>query len=159
MEPTPAAINRLSPSHYRALSAYSLGSPRAKIAASWDERLEVGVCPARLTLRQISIGVVDLDAGAMADVLLMSEHRASILFRWLWCSPASLSASPGTPGSIACRRRDAGALPEFAASSYSPHWQFGIRYFVIPFGIAISILGTRELWLRGGALAETGQAA
>ena len=107
---------------------------------------------ARLTLLQVLIGVVDLGFCALAMYLLMPMRAAiSTSFRWRWCSSW----------------RRCSALPAMrpAASAYSTPrcwWrcpQFGreqllatlvvfrILYFLIPFGISISIMGTRELWL------------
>ena len=58
-----------------------------------------------------------------------------------------------------CRRRSSGSIGVFDAAMLVALPEFGreqllatllvfrILYFVIPFGLAISIMGTRELWM------------
>ena len=48
---------------------------------------------------------------------------------------------------MAVTRHTYAATREIRVSTLPPRMVFRILYFVIPFGIAISIMGTRELWL------------
>ncbi len=163
MDQLPAAINRL----------IALGIIAAIVAyfawlSSGENRRELGqngwkvVLPsARLTLVQILIGVVDLgfcvigvvDLGfcAMAMYLLMPAQPGIdfISLAVVFILATLLGFASHAPGSIGVF--DAAvlvALPEFGREQLlATLVAFRILYFVIPFGIAISILGTRELWL------------
>jgi hypothetical protein len=153
MDQLPAAINRL----------IALGIIAAIVAyfawlSSGENRRELGqngwkvVLPsARLTLLQILIGVVDLGFCAMAMYLLMPEQPGIdfISLAVVFILASLLGFASHAPGSIGVF--DAAmlvALPEFGREQLlATLVAFRILYFVIPFGIAISILGTRELWL------------
>src|SRR6476620_934687 len=106
---------------------------------------------ARLTLLQILIGVVDLGFCAMAMYLLMPMQPGIdfISLAVVFILASLLGFASHAPGSIGVF--DAAmlvALPEFGREQLlATLVAFRILYFVIPFGIAISILGTRELWL------------
>jgi uncharacterized membrane protein YbhN (UPF0104 family) len=153
MDQLPAAINRL----------IALGIIAAIVAyfawlSSGENRRELGqngwkvVLPsARLTLLQILIGVVDLGFCAMAMYLLMPAQPGIdfISLAVVFILATLLGFASHAPGSIGVF--DAAmlvALPEFGREQLlATLVAFRILYFVIPFGIAISILGTRELWL------------
>jgi len=153
MDQLPAAINRL----------IALGIIAAIVAyfawlSSGENRRELGqngwkvVLPsARLTLLQILIGVVDLGFCAMAMYLLMPEQPGIdfVSLAVVFILASLLGFASHAPGSIGVF--DAAllvALPEFGREQLlATLVAFRILYFVIPFGIAISILGTRELWL------------
>ena len=123
-----------------------------------DKRRELGqngwkvVLPsARLTLLQILIGVVDLGFCALAMYLLMPAQPDIdfISLAVVFILATLLGFASHAPGSLGVF--DAAmlvALPEFGREQLlATLVVFRILYFVIPFGIAISIMGTRELWL------------
>jgi len=106
---------------------------------------------ARLTLVQVLIGVVDLGFCAMAMYLLI-PMEPSIDFMSLavvFILATLLGFASHAPGSLGVF--DAAmlvALPEFSKEQLlATLLVFRVLYFVIPFAIAISIMGTRELWL------------
>src|SRR3977135_2980831 len=153
MDQLPPAINRL----------IALGGIAAIIAyLVWltlgDNRRELGqngwkvVLPsAQLTLVQILIGVVDLGFCAMAMYLLMPAQPGIdfISLAVVFILATLLGFASHAPGSIGVF--DAAmlvALPEFGREQLLPTLVvFRILYFVIPFGIAVSIMGGREIWL------------
>jgi glycosyltransferase 2 family protein len=153
MDQLPAAINRL----------IALGVIAAIIAyfvwlALDPNRRELGqngwkvVLPsARLTLLQILIGVVDLGFCATAMYLLMPAQPDIdfISLAVVFILATLLGFASHAPGSLGVF--DAAmlvALPEFGREQLlATLVVFRILYFMIPFGIAISAMGTRELWL------------
>src|SRR6478672_4572956 len=153
MDQLPAAINRL----------IALGIIAAIVAyfawlSSGENRRELGqngwkvVLPsARLTLLQILIGVVDLGFCAMAMYLLVPEQPGIdfISLAVVFILATLLGFASHAPGSIGVF--DAAmlvALPEFGREQLlATLLVFRILYFVIPFGLAISIMGARELWM------------
>src|SRR5579871_2421780 len=153
MDQLPAALNRL----------IALGVVGAIIAyfvwlVTGEERRELGqngwmvrLPSAPLTLVQIMIGVVDLGFCAMAMYLLMPA-QPDIDFLSLavvFILATLLGFASHAPGSLGVF--DAAmliALPQFGREQLlATLVVFRILYFMIPFGIAISIMGTRELWL------------
>ena len=153
MDQLPAAVNRL----------IAFGIIAAMVAyfvwlTSGDNRRELGqngwkvVLPsARLTLVQILIGVVDLGFCAMAMYLLMPAQPGIdfISLAVVFILATLLGFASHAPGSIGVF--DAAmlvALPEFGREQLlATLVVFRILYFMIPFSIAISIMGTRELWV------------
>jgi glycosyltransferase 2 family protein len=106
---------------------------------------------ARLTLVQVLIGVVDLGFCALAMYLLIPADP-SVDFMSLavvFILATLLGFASHAPGSLGVF--DAAmlvALPEFGREQLlATLLVFRVLYFVIPFGIAISIMGARELWL------------
>jgi hypothetical protein len=106
---------------------------------------------AKLTLVQILIGVVDLGFCATAMYLLM-PMQPQIDFMSLavvFILATLLGFASHAPGSLGVF--DAAmlvALPQFGREQLlATLLVFRVLYFVIPFTIAISIMGTRELWL------------
>jgi hypothetical protein len=106
---------------------------------------------ARLTLLQVLIGVVDLGFCAMAMYLLMPAQPGIdfISLAVVFILATLLGFASHAPGSLGVF--DAAmlvALPEFGREQLlATLLVFRILYFLIPFGIAISIMGSRELWL------------
>jgi glycosyltransferase 2 family protein len=106
---------------------------------------------ARLTLLQILIGVVDLGFCALAMYLLMPTQPgiSFISLAVVFILATLLGFASHAPGSIGVF--DAAmlvALPEFGREQLlATLVVYRIIYFLIPFGIAISIMGVRELWL------------
>ena len=153
MDQLPAAINRLiALGGIVAICAYlgwlSLGENRRELGQNgW----KVVLPSARLTLLQILIGVVDLGFCATAMYLLMPAQppidfmSLSVVF----ILATLLGFASHAPGSIGVF--DAAmlvALPEFGREQLlATLLVFRVLYFVIPFGLAISIMGWRELWL------------
>ena len=122
------------------------------------ERRELGqngwkvVLPsARLTLLQVLIGVVDLAFCATAMFLLMPEQPGIdfVSLAVVFILATLLGFASHAPGSLGVF--DAAmlvALPEFSKEQLlATLLVFRVLYFVIPFATAISIMGTRELWL------------
>jgi glycosyltransferase 2 family protein len=106
---------------------------------------------ARLTLLQVLIGVVDLGFCALAMYLLMPADPdiSFISLAVVFILATLLGFASHAPGSIGVF--DAAmlvALPEFGREQLlATLVVYRILYFLIPFGIAISIMGARELWL------------
>jgi uncharacterized membrane protein YbhN (UPF0104 family) len=106
---------------------------------------------ARLTLLQILIGVVDLGFCALAMFLLMPSepHIDFVSLAVVFILATLLGFASHAPGSIGVF--DAAmlvALPQFSREQLlATLVVFRILYFLIPFGISISIMGMRELWL------------
>jgi uncharacterized membrane protein YbhN (UPF0104 family) len=153
MDQLPAAINRLiACAGIVAIVSYlgwlTLGENRRELGQNgW----KVVLPSARLTLVQIMIGVVDLGFCALAMYLLVPV-QPGIDFMSLavvFILATLLGFASHAPGSIGVF--DAAmlvALPQFGREQLlATLVVFRVLYFVIPFGIAISIMGTRELWL------------
>src|ERR1700729_2996384 len=106
---------------------------------------------ARLTLLQILIGVVDLGFCATAMYLLMPIQPGidfvSLAVVFILATLLGFAShAPGSIGVFAAAMLV--ALPQFGREQLlATLVVFRILYFMIPFGIAISIMGTRELWL------------
>ncbi len=106
---------------------------------------------ARLTLLQVMIGVVDLGFCALAMYLLMptAPHIDFVSLAVVFILATLLGFASHAPGSLGVF--DAAmlvALPQFSKEQLlATLVVFRILYFLIPFGISISIMGTRELWL------------
>ena len=123
-----------------------------------EDRRELGqngwkvVLPsARLTLLQMLIGIVDLGFCALAFYLLMPMQPgiSFISLAVVFILATLLGFASHAPGSLGVF--DAAmlvALPEFGREQLlATLVVFRILYFLIPFGISISIMGMRELWL------------
>src|SRR6202451_4352872 len=153
MDQLPNAINRLIAfGVLGAIGAYfvwlSLGDERRELGQNgWKVRLP----SAPLTLVQILIGVVDLGFCAMAMYLLMPAQPGIdfVSLAVVFILATLLGFASHAPGSLGVF--DAAmlvALPEFGREELlATLVVFRILYFMIPFGIAISIMGARELWL------------
>src|ERR1700728_1333030 len=153
MDELPPAINRLIAfGVIAAIVAYfvwlTLGEERRELGQNgW----KVVLPSARLTLVQILIGVVDLGFCALAMYLLMPAQPGIdfISLAVVFILATLLGFASHAPGSIGVF--DAAmlvALPQFGREQLLPTLVvFRILYFMIPFGIAISIMGAREFWL------------
>src|SRR5499433_1834897 len=106
---------------------------------------------AKLTMVQVLIGVVDLGFCAMAMYLLMpmTPYIDFVSLAVVFIMATLLGFASHAPGSIGVF--DAAmlvALPQYGREQLlATLLVFRVLYFVIPFSIAISIMGTRELWL------------
>src|SRR6202162_906551 len=153
MDQLPPAINRLiALGVIAAIVAYfvwlSLGEERRELG---QDGWKVMLPSAPLTLVQILIGVLDLGFCAMAMYLLMPAQPDIdfISLAVVFILATLLGFASHDPGSIGVF--DAAmlvALPQFGREQLlATLVVFRILYFMIPFGIALSIMGTRELWL------------
>jgi glycosyltransferase 2 family protein len=153
MDQLPPALNQLiAIGLVAAILAYlgwlALGKNRRQLGQNgW----KVVLPSAQLTLVQILIGVVDLGFCALAMYLLMpSDPPIDFLSLSVVFILATLigfaSHAPGSLGVF-----DAAmlvALPQFGREQLlATLVVFRVLYFVIPFGMAISIMGVRELWM------------
>jgi uncharacterized membrane protein YbhN (UPF0104 family) len=152
MDLLPPAMNRLIALGCLAgIAAYFswlvLGKDRRELGQNgW----KVVLPSARLTLLQILIGVVDLGFCAMAMYLLMPAEPGIdfISLAVVFILATLLGFASHAPGSLGVF--DAAmlvALPQFGREQLlATLVVFRILYFMIPFGISISIMGARELW-------------
>src|SRR3954464_15544911 len=153
MDQLPLAVNRLiAIGLLVAIFAYlgwlAIGKNRRQLRQNgWKVMLP----SAQLTLVQILIGVIDLGFCALAMYLLVPA-QPSIDFLSLsvvFILATLLGFASHAPGSIGVF--DAAmlvALPQFGREQLlATLVVFRILYFLIPFGISIWIMGTRELWL------------
>jgi hypothetical protein len=153
MDLLPPAVNRLIALGCLAgIAAYFvwlvMGKERRRLGQNgWKVMLP----SARLTLLQMLIGVVDLGFCAFAMYLLMpvQPHIDFVSLAVVFILATLLGFASHAPGSLGVF--DAAmlvALPQFGREQLvATLVVFRILYFMIPFGIAISIMGTRELWL------------
>ena len=153
MDQLPEAINRMfGIGGVGAIFAYlgwlSVGENRRELGQNgW----KVVLPSARFTLLQILIGVVDLSFCATAMYLLMptEPHIDFMSLAVVFILATLLGFASHAPGSIGVF--DAAmllALPQFGREQLlATLLVFRVLYFVIPFGTAISIMGTRELWM------------
>lgn len=153
MDLLPPAMNRLiAIGCLSGIAAYfvwlAMGKDRRELGQNgW----KVVLPSARLTLVQILIGVVDLGFCALAMYLLMpAEPQIDFIsLAVVFILATLLGFASHAPGSIGVF--DAAmlvALPQFGREQLlATLVVFRVLYFLIPFGIAISIMGARELWL------------
>jgi uncharacterized membrane protein YbhN (UPF0104 family) len=153
MDLLPPAMNRLIAIGCLAgIAAYfvwlALGENRRELGQNgW----KVVLPSARLTLLQVLIGVVDLGFCALAMYLLMPMQPDIdfVSLAVVFILATLLGFASHAPGSLGVF--DAAmlvALPEFGREQLlATLVVFRILYFLVPFGIAISIMGCRELWL------------
>ena len=153
MDQLPEAINRMiGIGGVAAIFAYlgwlTMGENRRELGQNgW----KVVLPSARLTLVQVLIGVVDLSFCATAMYLLvpMEPHIDFLSLAVVFILATLLGFASHAPGSLGVF--DAAmlvALPEFGREQLlATLLVFRILYFMIPFGVAISIMGTRELWM------------
>jgi glycosyltransferase 2 family protein len=155
-----SAMDLLPPSMNRLIAIGCLAGIAAYFVwlMTGDKRRELGqngwkvVLPsARLTLVQVLIGVVDLGFCALAMYLLMptEPYIDFVSLAVVFILATLLGFASHAPGSLGVF--DAAmlvALPQFSKEQLvATLVVFRILYFLIPFGISISIMGTRELWL------------
>jgi uncharacterized membrane protein YbhN (UPF0104 family) len=106
---------------------------------------------ARLTLIQIAIGMIDLGFCAMAIYLLMPVHPDIdfVSVAVVFILATLLGFASHAPGSLGVF--DAAmlvALPQFTREHLvATLLLYRVLYFVIPFMLAITVMGARELWL------------
>lgn len=153
MDLLPAAMNRLIALGCLAgIAAYFIWLVMGKNRRELGQNGWKVVLPsARLTLLQVLIGVVDLGFCAMAMYLLMPQQPGIdfISLAVVFILATLLGFASHAPGSLGVF--DAAmlvALPEFGREQLvATLLVFRVLYFLIPFGMSISIMGMRELWL------------
>jgi glycosyltransferase 2 family protein len=153
MDLLPPAINRLIALGCLAgIGAYFVWLVTGKSRRELGQNGWKVVLPsARLTLLQMLIGVVDLGFCAFAMYLLMpvEPHIDFLSLSVVFILATLLGFASHAPGSLGVF--DAAmlvALPEFGREQLlATLLVFRVLYFLIPFGLAISIMGARELWL------------
>jgi glycosyltransferase 2 family protein len=122
-------------------------TPRVIGRQNWQVRLPSGPS----TLLQIVIGIVDLSCCALAMYMLVPNEPPMqfIDVAVIFITATLLGFASHSPGGLGVF--DAAmlvALPEFGREQLlATLLVFRLLYFVIPFGLAISIMGTRELWM------------
>jgi uncharacterized membrane protein YbhN (UPF0104 family) len=121
--------------------------PRLIGRADWVVTLPGGP----LTLLQVLIGIVDLACCALAMYVLLPEdpHVAFIKIAVIFVSATLLGFASSSPGGLGVF--DAAmlvALIEFEREELvAGLLLFRLLYYVVPFALALAILGIRELWL------------
>ncbi len=168
-----SAVDQLPPALNRAFAATALlvlagyvvwvwRRPRIVGRDGWQVTLPGGP----LTLLQIGIGIVDLGFCALAMWMLTPEepHIGFITVAVIFVSATLLGFASHAPG----------GLGVFDAAMLVGLWQFDreqliagllvfrLLYYIVPFALALGILGLRELWLgvsRRPAQAAAGSAA
>jgi uncharacterized membrane protein YbhN (UPF0104 family) len=153
MDLLPPAVNRLIAIGCLAgIAAYFVWLVTGKTRRELGQHGWKVVLPsARLTLLQVLIGVVDLGFCALAMYLLMPAQPGIdfVSLAVVFILATLLGFASHAPGSIGVF--DAAmlvALPQFGREQLlATLVVFRILYFLIPFGLSISILGFRELWL------------
>lgn len=123
--------------------------PRPRIIGrdSW----QITLPDARLTFVQIGIGILDFAAGSLALYMLMPAAPATdfVLVAVVFVSATLLGFISHAPGSLGIF--DATmliALPQFEKEELLASLLiFRLVYFVVPFAVAVLMLGTRELLL------------
>src|SRR5207302_1826992 len=153
MDLLPPAINRLIALGCLAgIAAYFIWLMTGKNRRELGQHGWKVVLPsARLTLLQVLIGVVDLGFCATAMYLLMPQQPGIdfISLAVVFILATLLGFASHAPGSLGVF--DAAmlvALPQFGREQMvATLVVFRILYFVIPFTVGITIMGSRELWL------------
>jgi glycosyltransferase 2 family protein len=126
--------------------AWLLAKPRVFGRGNWKLTLP----DARLTFIQILIGILDLSAGALAMYVLLPatpviELPALIV---IFVAATLLGFLSHTPGSLGVF--DAAMLIALTQYEKEPLvaalLTFRLMYFIIPFALAVLLLGAREIW-------------
>jgi uncharacterized membrane protein YbhN (UPF0104 family) len=130
--------------------------PRVIGRQNWEVRLPSGP----LTLLQIVIGIVDLTCCALAMyVLVPSEPQIQFIdVAVIFITATLLGFASHSPG----------GLGVFDAAMLIALWQFDaeellagllifrLLYYILPFTLALAVLGIRELWLTLGRWRDVG---
>ncbi len=157
------AIDQLPPWINRAIALLMLAVLAGYVGWVWTKSRTVGrsnwevtLPGGRLTLVQISIGIVDLSCCALAMFVLLPDdpHIDFIKLAVIFVSATLLGFASHSPGGLGVF--DAAmlvALIEFDKEELlAGLLLFRVLYYVIPFALSLMVLGLRELWL--GVLAR-----
>jgi uncharacterized membrane protein YbhN (UPF0104 family) len=147
----PAWLNRIVAGVVLAMLAAYIAwvwhKPRVIGRDDWEVTLPGGP----LTLVQIAIGIADLGCCALAMYVLLPDepHIAFVTVAVIFVTATLLGFASAAPG----------GLGVFDAAMFVALWQFDredllaglllfrVLYYIVPFAIALTILGIRELWL------------
>lgn len=153
-----SAINQLPPVVNRAAAFLILATLFVYVAWIWRtprifgrQNWEVTLPKGPLTLVQIAIGIVDLACCAAAMYVLMPDepYIGFVTLSVIFVSATLLGFASHSPG----------GLGVFDAAMLVALWQydkedllaglllFRLLYYIVPFALALAILGCRELWL------------
>jgi glycosyltransferase 2 family protein len=153
-----SAIDQLPPWLNRTVACITLVTLAAYVAWVWHkprvigrDNWEVTLPGGPLTLVQILIGILDLACCALAMYVLLPDepHIAFVTVAVIFVTATLLGFASAAPG----------GLGVFDAAMFVALWQydrenllaglllFRLLYYVIPFMLALAILGTRELLL------------
>jgi uncharacterized membrane protein YbhN (UPF0104 family) len=139
--------------------AWVWSAPRQIGQGGWKVELPSGPS----TLLQIGIGILDLGSCALAMYMLLPNHPdiGFVTMAVVFVSATLLGFASHAPG----------GLGVFDAAMLVALWQFDkeevlaglllfrLLYYIIPFALALAILGSRELWLNlSGARRPAGPA-
>jgi len=121
--------------------------PRRIGRKNWEVTLPNG----RLTLLQIAIGIVDLACCAFAMYMLVpaQPHVGFIEIAVIFVSATLLGFASHSPGGLGVF--DAAML--VALTRYDREelvaglLLFRLLYYIVPFALALAVLGCRELWI------------
>jgi hypothetical protein len=168
-EPSAAsALDQLPPWLNRIVAVATLGMLSAYVAWVWHkprvigkDDWEVTLPGGPLTLVQILIGIADLGCCALAMYVLLPDepHIAFVTMGVIFVTATLLGFASAAPG----------GLGVFDAAMFVALWQFDrenllaglllfrVLYYIVPFAIALTILGIREFWLDVKVLAHHGE--
>lgn len=153
-----SAIDQLPPWANRTIALVALGVLCFYVAWVWRiprtigrQNWEVTLPNGRLTLLQIVIGIVDLACCAAAMYMLVPEepYIGFVVLAVIFVAATLLGFASHSPG----------GLGVFDAAMLVGLWQydkedllaglllFRLLYYIVPFALALAILGARELWL------------
>ena len=152
------AVDQLPPWLNRAFALLALLVVAGYVAWVWPKPRLIGrngwtvtLPGGPLTLLQIGIGIVDLSFCALAMWILIpaEPHIGFVTLAVVFVSATLLGFASHAPGGIGV----------FDAAMLTALWQFDkeqliaglllfrLLYYFMPFGLALAILGIRELWL------------
>jgi uncharacterized membrane protein YbhN (UPF0104 family) len=152
------AINRLPVWFNRALAVVILGVLAAYVLWVWTKPRVIGrngwqvtLPGGPLTLLQIGIGIVDLGCCSLAMYMLVPDEPSLgfVTVSVIFVTATLLGFASHSPG----------GLGVFDAAMMVALWQFDkeellaglllfrLLYYIIPFALALLILGLREIWL------------
>jgi glycosyltransferase 2 family protein len=153
-----SAIDQLPPLANRLLAFAILGTLATYIAWVWRTPRAIGrhnwlvtLPNGPMTLVQIGVGIVDLGCCAAAMYMLVPDepYIGFVTLAVVFVSATLLGFASHSPG----------GLGVFDAAMLVALWQFDIEdlvaglllfrllYYLVPFGLSVAILGSREIWL------------
>jgi uncharacterized membrane protein YbhN (UPF0104 family) len=153
-----AAVDQLAPWINRFLASAILLALVSYVIWVWQKRRVVGRSLWQVTLPggpstllQIGIGIIDLGSCALAMYMLLpsAPHISFVSLAVIFVSATLLGFASHTPGGLGVF--DAAmlvALIEFDKEELiAGLLLFRLLYYIVPFALALAILGVREFWL------------